>query len=85
MGTVCGPPRACTSYPFPIRHSRSGYLAGILVLGPARAGVYNYLQPLFVAILAVPLLGEEIRWFHPIAFALVVAGILVSSRARSGR
>jgi drug/metabolite transporter (DMT)-like permease len=40
---------------------------------------------LFVAILAVPLLGEEIRWFHPIAFALVVAGILVSSRARSGR
>ena len=58
--------------------------AGILALGPARAGVYNYLQPLFVAILAVPLLGEEVRWYHPVAFALVVAGILVSARARGG-
>jgi len=59
--------------------------AGILVLGPARAGVYNYLQPLFVAILAVPLLGEEIRWYHPVAFALVVVGILVSSRPRGAK
>ncbi len=54
--------------------------AGILALGPARAGVYNYLQPLFVAILAVPLLGEEVRWYHPVAFALVIAGILTASR-----
>ncbi len=59
--------------------------AGILALGPARAGVYNYLQPLFVAILAVPLLGEEVRWFHPVAFALVVVGIVVASRARARR
>ena len=58
---------------------------GIRALGPARAGVYNYLQPLFVAILAVPLLGEEVRWYHPVALALVAAGILISSRARSGR
>ena len=59
--------------------------AGIRALGPARAGVYNYLQPLFVAILAVPLLGEEVRWFHPVAFALVVVGIVVASRARARR
>ncbi len=58
---------------------------GIRALGPARAGVYNYLQPLFVAILAVALLGEEIRWYHPVAFALVAAGILISSRARPAR
>jgi drug/metabolite transporter (DMT)-like permease len=59
--------------------------AGILALGPARASVYNYLQPLFVAIIAVPLLGEEVRWYHPVAFGLVVIGILISSRTRGGR
>ncbi len=58
--------------------------AGILALGPARAGAYNYLQPLFVAILAVPLLGEQVYWYHPVALGLVVIGILISSRARSG-
>ena len=56
--------------------------SGIFIIGPARAGVYNYLHPLFVAILAVPLLDEEVRWFHPVAFALVMVGILVSSRSR---
>ena len=59
--------------------------AGILALGPARASAYNYVQPLFVAILAVSLLGEEVRWYHPVAFVLVVVGILVSSRPRGGR
>lgn len=60
------------------------YLAntGIGRLGPARAAIYNYLQPLFVATLAIPLLGEELHWYHPIAFALVAGGILVSSRKR---
>ena len=56
--------------------------AGIFIIGPARASVYNYLQPLFVAILAVPLLGEEVHWYHPVAFALVMVGIMVSSRSR---
>ena len=56
--------------------------SGIRAIGPARAGVYNYLQPMFVAILAVPILGEEIHWYHPVAFGLVIAGILISSRVR---
>lgn len=60
------------------------YLAnrGIGEIGPARAGAYNYLQPLFVALIAVTLLGEELRWYHPTALVVVIAGIFISSRKR---
>ena len=58
--------------------------AGIFIIGPARASVYNYLQPLFVAILAVPLLGEEVHWYHPVAFVMVMVRIMVSYRSRAG-
>ena len=56
--------------------------AGIKAVGPARVSIYNYLQPLFVAVIAVPVLGEALRWYHPVALALVVAGIVISSRRR---
>lgn len=59
--------------------------AGIAAVGPARAGIFNYLQPLFVAAIAVPLLGEAIRWYHPVALGLVAAGIAISSRKRVAR
>ncbi len=62
------------------------YLAnrGIGEIGPARAGIYNYLQPLFVALIAVSFLGEELRWYHPTALAMVAIGIVISSRRREG-
>jgi drug/metabolite transporter (DMT)-like permease len=53
---------------------------GIARVGVARAGIYNYLQPLFVAAIAIPVLGEAPAWYHPVALALVVAGLVVSSR-----
>ena len=56
--------------------------AGIKAVGPARMGIFNYLQPLFVAAIAIPFLGERLAWFHPVALALVIAGILISSRRR---
>jgi len=55
---------------------------GIEALGPARAGIYNYFQPLFVAMMAMPILGEELRWFHPVALGLVIAGIVTANRGR---
>lgn len=58
--------------------------AGIAAVGPARMGIFNYLQPLFVATIAVPFLGEALAWYHPVALALVAAGIVVSSRGRGG-
>lgn len=58
--------------------------AGIAAVGPARMGIFNYLQPLFVATIAVPFLGEALAWYHPVALVLVAAGIVVSSRRRGG-
>jgi len=56
--------------------------AGIAALGPARMGIFNYLPPLFVAAIAIPVLGEELHWYHPVAFAIVALGIVTSVRGR---
>ena len=58
-------------------------IATIAAVGPARAGIYNYLQPIFVAAIAIPVLGEAAYWYHPVALVLVAAGIVISSRRRS--
>lgn len=56
--------------------------AGIAALGPARMGIFNYLPPLFVAAIAIPVLGEELHWYHLVAFAIVTLGIVTSVRGR---
>lgn len=48
--------------------------------GPAMAAIFYNLTPLFAALLSAALIGEWPQPFHIIAFALIVAGILVSSR-----
>jgi drug/metabolite transporter (DMT)-like permease len=47
---------------------------------PKESRVESGLSPLFAAALSVRLLGEAPHPYHGVAFALVVAGILVSSR-----
>lgn len=56
--------------------------AGIASLGPARMGIFNYLPPLFVAAIAIPVLGEEPHWYHLVAFVIVSLGIVTSVRGR---
>jgi drug/metabolite transporter (DMT)-like permease len=56
--------------------------AGIAILGPARMSIFNYLPPLFVAAIAIPVLGEEPHWYHPVAFVLVTIGIVIAARRR---
>jgi len=51
--------------------------------GPQMAAIFYNLTPLFAAVLSAALIGEWPRLFHGIAFALIVAGISVSSRAPS--
>ena len=53
---------------------------GVARAGPAVAGFFNNLTPLFAALLSVLVLGEVPQAYHGLAFALVVAGIAVSSR-----
>ena len=58
---------------------------GVAQAGPAVAAFVSNLTPLFAALLSAALLGEWPRPFHALAFALIVAGIVVSSRQPSGR
>ncbi len=53
---------------------------GVAQAGPAIAGFFNNLTPLFAALLSTLVLGEWPQAYHGLAFALVVAGIAVSSR-----
>lgn len=54
--------------------------AGVGRAGPAVAGFFINLTPLFTALLSSAVLGEAPRLFHAIAFALIVSGIVLSSR-----
>ena len=53
---------------------------GVQRAGPAVAGFFSNLTPVFAALMSALFLGETPRWYHAIAFALIVAGIVVSSR-----
>jgi drug/metabolite transporter (DMT)-like permease len=51
---------------------------GVATVGPAVAGFFSNLTPLFTGVLQAMLLGEPPRWYHGVAFALIVAGIVAS-------
>jgi drug/metabolite transporter (DMT)-like permease len=52
----------------------------VAAVGPTTAGIFANLTPLFAALLSTTMLGEAPHGYHAAAFALIVAGILVSSR-----
>jgi drug/metabolite transporter (DMT)-like permease len=54
--------------------------AGVAQAGPAVAGFFINLTPLFTAMLSLAFLGEAPRLFHAMAFVLIVSGIVLSSR-----
>jgi drug/metabolite transporter (DMT)-like permease len=53
---------------------------GVQRVGPSIAGFFSNLTPLFAALLSAAFLGELPRVYHGVAFALIVGGIVVSSR-----
>lgn len=53
---------------------------GVAAAGPQVAGFFVNLTPLFAAVLSAAVLGEMPQAFHAAAFALIVGGIVVSSR-----
>jgi drug/metabolite transporter (DMT)-like permease len=54
---------------------------GVQQAGPNVAGFFANLTPLFAAVISTLLLGEAPRAYHAVAFALIVGGIWVSSKA----
>jgi len=53
---------------------------GVQRAGPAVAGFFSNLTPLFAALMSAAFLGEAPRAYHAAAFLLIVGGIVVSSR-----
>jgi len=56
---------------------------GVERVGPAIAGFFSNLTPLFAALLSMAFLGELPHPYHALAFALIAGGIVLSSRRRA--
>lgn len=65
---------------FPSCLAQIFFMRGVELIGPARAGIFINLVPIFAAMLAVMLLGETFRLHHALALALVLGGIWLSER-----
>jgi drug/metabolite transporter (DMT)-like permease len=61
------------------------YMTGIARVGPARAGVFIHLVPLYGAVISTACLGESLRGHHAIGMAAIMAGLACSSRADRGK
>jgi drug/metabolite transporter (DMT)-like permease len=60
------------------------YIRGVELIGPARAGLFINLIPIFGAVMAVLVLGEPFGWQEVAAAALVFGGIAVAEAGRRG-
>lgn len=56
------------------------WVRGVASIGPSRAGVFIHLLPLFGAVLAIVFLGEHFATYHAIGAALVLCGVVLTSR-----
>lgn len=56
------------------------FMRGVELIGPGRAGLFSNLVPIFGALFAVLLLGEEFHLYHAIAMALGLGGVWLSER-----
>lgn len=65
---------------FPSVMAQLFFIKGVSLIGPARAGVFINLVPVFAAILGVAVLGEAFRWYHLGGLALVLSGIWLAER-----
>ena len=65
---------------FPSLVSQGLFIKGVESLGANTAGLYINLVPVFGAVLAVLLLGENLYLYHALAFVLVVGGIMIAQK-----
>jgi drug/metabolite transporter (DMT)-like permease len=58
--------------------SQMTFIQAVGLIGPARAGMFLNLVPIFGPLLAVIVLGEPLSTFHAVALALVLGGIYIA-------
>jgi drug/metabolite transporter (DMT)-like permease len=60
------------------------YMRGVELIGPARAGLFNNLVPVFGALFAVVILNESFEFYHAAALVLGLGGVALAE-LRGGR
>jgi len=70
---------------FPSTLAYLGFNRGIALIGPNRAAPFLHLVPVFGSVMAIVLLGEQLKLFHVVGCALVLAGVVIASRQGSGK
>jgi len=58
--------------------SQVTFIHAVGLIGPARAGVFLNLVPIFGPLLAVLVLGEPLSAYHAVALVLVLGGIYIA-------
>jgi drug/metabolite transporter (DMT)-like permease len=58
------------------------FIRGVELIGPARAGLFVNLVPVFGALLAVVILDEPFASYHAVGLALVLGGIWLAEQRR---
>ena len=56
------------------------YMRGVAVAGPARAGQFIHLLPVYGAVLSTIFLGEELHLYHALGFGAILGGIVLAGR-----
>ncbi len=51
-------------------------------IGPATAGYFVYLTPVFGTLMAIALLGETFAWYHAAGIVLILGGVWLATAAR---
>lgn len=71
---------------FPSLLSHAFWNQAVAEVGANRSGLFVHLTPVFGTLLAIVFLGETLHVYHVLGMALILAGIVTTTRAgRSGR
>lgn len=68
---------------FPSLLAQIFWVTAIQRIGPATAGYFVYLTPVFGTLMAIGLLGETFAWFHAAGIGLIFAGVWLATAGRS--
>jgi drug/metabolite transporter (DMT)-like permease len=60
-----------------------GFNVSLARNGPVLTSASNSLTPVYAAGLAIALIGEQLAWYHGVALALVVTGLMLVNRGQT--
>ena len=71
----------CIRDRFPAVLAHIFWVDAIRRIGPAPAGYFIYLTPVFGILMAIMLLGEVFSWYHGVGIVLILGGVWLATSA----